>query len=98
MARISCFDCIDGQKDNCEGCARYEASLRKTGPTTIADKIRAMSDENLALMFTESLRQKELEVIEHLQPIIRPDVSFGIIHIPVVDYAIQLAYLKSRAK
>ena len=98
MARISCFDCIDGQKGNCEGCTRYEASLREDGPTTIADKIRAMSDENLALMFTESLRQKELEVIERLQPIIMPDVSFSIINIPVVDYARQLAYLKSRAK
>ena len=98
MARISCFDCIEGPKDNCEGCARYEASLREDGPTTIADKIRAMSDENLALMFTELLRQKELEVIGSLQPIIRPDVSFSIINIPVMDYARQLAYLKSRAK
>ena len=49
-------------------------------------------------MFTESLRQKELEVIGHLQPIIRPDVSFSLVNIPVADYARQLAYLKSRAK
>lgn len=98
MARISCFDCIDGQKSKCEGCARYEASLRESGPTTIADKIRSMSDENLALMFIEAFRQKELEVIERLQPVIRPDASFSIVNIPVMDYARELAYLKSGAK
>ena len=98
MARISCFDCIDGQKDNCEGCARYEASLTESGPTTVSDKIRLMSDENMALMFTELLRHNELEVIERLKPAIRPDVSFSIINIPSIDYERQLAYLKSRAK
>lgn len=98
MARISCFDCIDGQKGKCEGCARYKASLREDGPTTIADEMRSMSDENLALMFTELLRKKEFEVIEHLQPFIMPDVSLSVIDIPVVNYARQLAYLKSRAK
>lgn len=93
MSRISCFDCPDGLTNRCDGCNRYEASVREEcSEQTKADRIRGMSDEDLALMFTTIVSEVQDDIITDLTK--KLGISVSLVHYPIADFGSQLDFLR----